>query len=342
MIFPTLSPEYVVVRHIDSGGQADVYELRHAAGGRYAGRVLREAWDPVARGEFRKTIDRQLRAAGPRVVPVIAYDAEGSQPFMVLEYMPNGSLADEIGRRQGGFPLVEALSVAQSLAQALADAHAKNLVHGDFKPGNVLRDAAGVWKLSDFGSAVTLDARQVLRVTHWVGTPAYAAPEQFVGRAMHASDVYALGVVLFELLTGSCAVSFEGLTEVTRQHGPAASGIPELVARLTAQDARLRPSARDTVSLLQEALRRARPVVSAASAAPARMPVVSPPRPAMAPQFATASSQDAASGWLKAVGVLGALFLGAAAVNQTTKSWDPAVSRYRGGNGRFRGGGLFE
>src|SRR5689334_3573084 len=100
MKFPTITPDYVVIRHIDSGGQADVYELRHVVlGARYAGRVLREAWDPLARDEFRKTVERHLRAAGPRVVPVLAYDLNAPRPFMVLEFMPHGSLADELARR---------------------------------------------------------------------------------------------------------------------------------------------------------------------------------------------------------------------------------------------------
>jgi eukaryotic-like serine/threonine-protein kinase len=345
MTFPILSPEYVVVRYVDGGGQADVYELRHAAGGRYAGRVLREAWDPVARDEFRKTIYRQLRAAGPRVVPVLAFDADGPQPFMVLEYMPNGSLADEILRRPGGFPLVEALSIAESLAHGLADAHAKDLMHGDFKPGNVLKNAAGTWKLNDFGSAVTVDAKEILRATRWVGTPAYAAPEQFLGRALHASDVYALGVVLFELLTGSCVIDFGALVGVTSRHGQAGAGLSGLIARLTAREPQLRPSAPEAIALLRDALRRATPLAPPPAVAAA--PPVVVPRPTFqpAPMFRNVSPAPpslGAPGWLKAAGLLGAFFAGAAVVSHSMKTWDEGVGRYRGSNGKFRGGGLFE
>lgn len=337
MTLPSISPEYVPIRHIESGGQADVYEVRHVLGGRFAARVLREAWDPMAREDFRKCIDRQLRAAGPRVVPILAYNVNAHRPFMILEYMPHGSLADAILRRRDKFTLVEALLIAESLAQALADAHEKGFAHGDFKPGNILQNADGVWMLSDFGSAVTVDSHEIFRAPRWVGTPAYAAPEQLRGITMQASDVYALGVVLVELLTGARESAPADLTSIGQRHGAAASGLPEILARLTARDVRLRPSARDAAQLLRNARR--------AAALFGMSPLgVSPQAPAssFAARVARPSRSDDTPDWLKALVLIGGTVATAAVANRATKSWDPSVGRYRGSDGKFRGSGLFE
>lgn len=338
MSLPSISPDYVVVRHIDSGGQADVFEVHHVRGGRYAARVLREAWDPIAREDFRGSIARQLRAAGPGVVPVLAYNTTVTRPFMIMEYMPNGSLAAEVERRQSGFGLREALSIAVSIAEAVADSHAKNVVHGDVKPGNVLRNRAEAWVLGDFGSAVTVGSKEVLRASRWFGTPAYAAPEQLQGVTVQASDVYPIGVMLCELLTGSRELTVSGFVDVGARCGSSADGLPILLAQLTAADPRMRPSAREAAGLLRNLLRRlndAEPVIPPlAGRSTASKHTV--PQPAV-PQPAVLGSPV----WLKALGLLNTAFVAAAAANRSTKSWDESVARYRGSDGKFRGNGLF-
>jgi eukaryotic-like serine/threonine-protein kinase len=339
MTFPLISPEYIVIRHIDSGGQADVYEVRHVQGGRFAARVLREAWDPLARADFQKCIERQVRAAGPRVVPVLAYNVEAPRPFMVLEYMPQGSLADEIRRRANGFAIAEALSISSSLAAALADAHAKSLVHGDFKPGNVLRNAAGVWVLSDFGSAVTVGSRELLRAQRWVGTPAYAAPEQLRGTTCHGSDVYALGIVLHELLTGSTKPASSGLADIVARHGFAAVGLPELVARLTADDPRFRPTAREAVALLVAAWNQAVGQHISMPTGVSGLSINSGGASSRGPVVPTGTDTP---GWLKALGWAATAAATVGIANRATKTWDSSLGQYRGSDGKFRGGGPFD
>lgn len=337
MIFPEIGPEYVLVRYIASGGQADVFEARHKrGGGRFAVRLLREAWDDIACDEFKKSAERQIRAAGPRVVRVLACDLDASHPFMVLEYMPRGSLADEICRRTEGFTLSEALAISRSLAVALSDAHAKNLAHGDFKPGNVLRNSAGAWILSDFGCAITVGPAEVLRAQRWLGTPTYAAPERFRGEACLASDVYGLGVVLRELIAGSADAPDGVLTELVARHGTKAAGLPELIARLTALDHRQRPTAREAVALLTEAWRRAAGPTSPLHSIPtgSRAPTAGNP--------SVISAGGSRSGWGQVLGWATILAGAAAIANRSTKSWDPSVARYRGFDGKLRGGGLFD
>lgn len=339
MTLPPISPEYVPVRLINSGGQADVYEVRHVGGGRYAARVLREAWDPVQREEFQRAAERQMRAAGPGVVALLAYNVAASRPFMILEYMPKGSLADEIQRRAGRFTLVEALAIGQALAEGLANFHAKGLAHSDFKPGNALQTNAGGWVLCDFGSAATISAQEIFRADGWAVTPPYTAPEQFRGVTSQASDIYALGVVVFELITAARQVTAERLLQINAVHGRLATGLPELIARMTAVDPRQRPTARAAVALLNAARRIAAPG-HAPTLEPQTLvvPMMTVPGPAPAPPTPSGES----SPWLKFFGTMGAVLATAAVVNRSTKRWDGGAGRYRGSDGKFRGGGMFE
>jgi serine/threonine-protein kinase len=329
MTFPDLGPEYIIIRHIESGGEADVYELRHSlTASNFAGRVLREGWDPLARASFADGVMRQMRATGPGVVPVLAFNFEAPQPFAVMEFMRQGSLADEIARRKGPFPVREALSVAHALATTLGDVHHKKLAHLDFKPGNILKAADGGWRLSDFGAAVTVSSKEILRAPRWVCTPEYAAPEQLKGLKSQASDVYALGVVLTELLTGKRKLD---VGDLLARVGSASTEVATLIARLTAADARARPTAREAVGLLAELERR----LPGRNVEPAPVVAVAT-RPAPAPAPAPKSS---------ALPALGAVFGGlltAALLNRATKTWDPNVDRYRGSDGSFRGGGFFD
>ncbi len=247
------------------------------------------------------------------MVPVLAYDISGPQPFMIMELMRGGSLAHELRKRTAGFPLGEALALGESLAVALADAHAKGIAHCDFKPANVLRNAQGVWVLNDFGSAATVSSRELLRAPRWAITPPYAAPEQLRGVVSQASDVYALGVVIYELLTRSTSIGSPALMALGQRYP--GTRLPELLAKLTAQDLRLRPKAREVVSLLREIRRNLN-------------------RPTHPP---SAGGPSLLQGLL----TIGGIVLGAGLLNQSTKTWDPNSGRYRGSDGKFRGNGLF-
>src|SRR5260370_31432911 len=140
-----------IVHSIGHGGQADVYLVRlRKTGGVYAGKFLREAWDPLAREAFRREAMRQDRIGGDHVVPIIAWNLDAEKPFLILEYMPHGSLADEI-RRRGQMAPAEALTTTRQIAVAVAEMHAQGVVHRDLKPGNVLRAPDGRLKLNDLG-----------------------------------------------------------------------------------------------------------------------------------------------------------------------------------------------
>ncbi|HKP19510.1 MAG TPA: serine/threonine-protein kinase [Gaiellaceae bacterium] len=150
--------------------------------------------------------EREARAAAalshPNICALYAYGESDGRPYMVLEYLPGGSLEDRLA---GGRPLAdaEAERIAADVAAGLAQAHARGVVHRDLKPANVLFDADGRAKIADFGIARAAGAPGMTEVGTVLGTPAYISPEQAAGsEATPASDVYAFGVILYRMLTG--------------------------------------------------------------------------------------------------------------------------------------------
>lgn len=184
-------------------GQATVRLIRKRSTGElFAGKFLREHWDEFARAAFKNEGLRQARLMGPGVVRVYDYNFDAPEPFIVLQYMPRGSLAKELAARRR-IPLLEALQITQEIARLLSHLHAKNVVHRDVKPGNVLRGTDGQLLLNDFGLGATMSIGEYVTAGGFVGTRPYAAPEQSANFAVPTSDVYPLGVMLAEMLTGS-------------------------------------------------------------------------------------------------------------------------------------------
>jgi serine/threonine protein kinase len=150
--------------------------------------------------------EREARAfaalAHPNVTQLYDYGEDGGRPFMVLEYLPGGTLDDRL--RSGPLSDVEAFAIAGDIAAGLAHAHSRGVVHRDLKPSNVLFDEEGRAKLADFGIARMSAGEGTLTEAGTVlGTAAYISPEQAAGEpAMPASDVYSFGVILFRMLTG--------------------------------------------------------------------------------------------------------------------------------------------
>lgn len=158
--------------------------------------------------DFAARFQREARAMGqlqhPHIARVIDFDATGEHPYMVIEYLPGGSLREHLDEQDGPLSPADAVSVASQLADALQYAHAIGMVHRDSKPANVMfvDDARHHAVLTDFGIARLAD--EAMTATGAVlGTPAYIAPEQVRGeRAEAAADQYGLGVMLYEMVTG--------------------------------------------------------------------------------------------------------------------------------------------
>jgi eukaryotic-like serine/threonine-protein kinase len=158
--------------------------------------------DDAFRARFAREGRVAARLSHPNIVQVFDVGEDGGRPFIVMEYVAGESLGDMIARERR-VPPERVVEIAQQCCAGLACAHAGGLVHRDVKPGNLLVAEDGVVKVADFGVAHALDQTRLTMTGSIVGTAAYLAPEQTTGETVTAAaDVYALGVVMYELLTG--------------------------------------------------------------------------------------------------------------------------------------------
>lgn len=172
--------------------------------------------DDVYRDFFQQEAELIAALEHPCIVPVYDFGWHGEQPYIVMRYMSGGSLEDHV--KQSELKLTEIAHIFKRVAEALDAAHAKKIVHRDVKLSNILFDSTGEAFLSDFGiaksKAFTDDEGDWL-----VGTPAYMSPEQVKGNQVDGrSDIYALGVVLYRLLTGQLPFASDSTTALINAH----------------------------------------------------------------------------------------------------------------------------
>jgi eukaryotic-like serine/threonine-protein kinase len=199
---------YTIIKKIGEGGMGAVYLAEDTRLRRKVAIKRLQLTGKLADIElFQQRFEREaLEMASfqhPHIVSVhdFGYDEEGV--YLVQEYMPGGTLTDHMG--EGALPVEEAVTLLLPLADALQAIHDRGRVHRDVKPANILFDAYGHLKLADFGVVKLLEGQEGLTLTATgaaVGTPAYMAPELIAGEASAATDQYALGVVLYEMVTG--------------------------------------------------------------------------------------------------------------------------------------------
>lgn len=219
---------YRIVAPLGRGGMATVYRARDAALERdVALKVLPAEFlhDPSFATRFRKEARVAASLEHPHVVPVYAFGIDQGQPWMAMRLLAGGTLADRL--RQGPLPPAATVRILAEVAAALDDAHARGVVHRDVKPANVLLDGAGHAYLADFGIARMLEGSSAATATGLVlGTPSYMAPEQAMGSKVdRLADIYALGVVAFECLTGR--VPYGGTTPVAILMKHVSEPVPE-------------------------------------------------------------------------------------------------------------------
>ena len=202
-----VSDEYEILEQIGRGGMGVVYKARQAALNRLV--VIKmilagEHAGESARQRFRVEAEAAARLEHEGIVRVYGFGSQAGLPYLVMEFVEGGSLKD----RMDGvpWPSRQAGWLVERLARIIQSAHEKHIVHRDLKPANVLLTPQDQVKITDFGLARLLDESSALTQTGEVlGTPSYMAPEQARGLskgAAEAVDVYALGAILYELLTG--------------------------------------------------------------------------------------------------------------------------------------------
>ena len=197
---------YEVIQELGQGGMAIVYLARDPYIKRQvAVKVLPRqfTFDPQFRTRFQREAEVIATLEHPSIVPVYDFGEHEDQPFIVMRYMSGGSLADILSK--GPMPIPEIAALFQRVGAAVDYAHSLGVIHRDIKPGNILFDAQGGIFLSDFGIAKIAEATAAFTGTGGiVGTPAYMSPEQALGEKNldGRCDIYSLGVVLFEALSG--------------------------------------------------------------------------------------------------------------------------------------------
>jgi tRNA A-37 threonylcarbamoyl transferase component Bud32 len=221
MIGTVLSGRYRLKAKLGSGGMSTVYlasdeTLDRAVAVKVMHREMSEQPDQLER--FRREARAVAKLTHPSVVAVIDAGEDGGHPYIVFEYVEGENLKQRI-KRLGPLDPQEALAYAIEIAAGLAVAHDRKMVHRDVKPQNVLIDAEGRAKVTDFGIARQLEQQGVTDTGRVLGTTDYVSPEQAMGhRVDQRSDIYSLGVVLYEMLTGEVPFSADTQVGVAMKH----------------------------------------------------------------------------------------------------------------------------
>ncbi len=306
----TLSGRYRLQRLIATGGMGQVWEaVDNRLGRRVAVKVLKQEFsqDPEFIERFRAEARTTAMLNHPGIASVHDYgesqlDGEGRTAYLVMELV-NGEPLNSVLKRTGRLSLRHALDMLEQTGRALQIAHAAGLVHRDVKPGNILITPTGQVKITDFGIAKAVDAAPVTQTGMVMGTAQYIAPEQALGHdATPSSDVYSLGVVGYEVVSGKRPFTGDGALTVAMKHikeppPPLPADLPPNVRELIEITLVKNPGMRyrsggpfaDAVAAVRAGRRPPRPSQSppAGRAAPAAIPSAAPTRIAGTPSGRT-------------------------------------------------------
>jgi Tfp pilus assembly protein PilF len=224
---------YRIVEQLGQGGMATVFKAYHAALDRYVAiKVLHPAFkeDPNFLARFQREARVVARLEHPNVVPVYDYAEHNGSPYLVMKFVEGETLKARLGR--GPLTLEEGLRLVEAVGAGLAYAHRQGILHRDVKPSNIMLGADGVTYIADFGLArIALAGESTLSSDSMLGTPHYMSPEQAKGvKDLDAkTDIYSLGVVMYELVVGRVPYSADTPYAIIHDHIFAALPMPRAV-----------------------------------------------------------------------------------------------------------------
>ena len=238
---------YHIIEQLGEGGMASVYKAYDTRLERdVAVKVIRmEAFPPDQVDQILKRFEREAKALAKlshfHIIKVIDFGENEGAPYLIMEFMPGGTLKQKMGKP---VPWSESASLLLPIAQALGYAHRHGIIHRDVKPSNILITESGQPMLTDFGIAKLLepgDSKTLTGTGVGIGTPEYMAPEQSMGHAVDGrADIYSLGIVFYELITGRkpyvadtpMAVVFKHLTDPLPRPNLYVKDLPEAVEKV--------------------------------------------------------------------------------------------------------------
>src|SRR5262245_49340406 len=261
---------YRLHERIGKGGMGEVYRAEHPKIGREAAVKVLPA-NLASEEDFLKRFEREASSAAslshPNILPVWEYGEQDGAPYLVMPYIRSGTLKNRL--EAGTVPTSQVAKYLTDVADALDYAHRKGIIHRDVKPANILIDEDERAYLGDFGIAKALEGSDSLtQAGVGVGTPEYMAPEQAQGRADPRSDLYALGVMVYQMLTGQVPFTGHTTVEVLMKHlqepvpmsplrGAVAQQFGPILQRALAKDPNLRyQSGREMMADVNQAMAR--------------------------------------------------------------------------------------
>lgn len=291
--------KYRIIERLGRGGMAEVYKgydenLERFVAIKVMHPFLASEEDFIRR--FRREAKAMAALNHPNIVKVYDFDTAGSRSYIVMEYLSQGTLKDrqeELARKGQQLSLVEALQIVLQITDALAFAHSRGMIHRDIKPPNIMFNDHGAAILSDFGIAKVASVQSFTQTGAMIGSPAYMSPEQGLGKpGDERSDIYSLGVLFYQLVTGRLPYAADTPLAVVLKHvnepvpdpsslNPAIpAGIRSVITTAMAKDPDERYStAKAMADALREVLRSGDPAL--ANAMPAELLKEQPTPPPM-------------------------------------------------------------
>jgi len=266
-----IDARYEILSLVGKGGMGMVYRAHDKMLDEpVALKVLRSEFvdTPAMAERFRSEIKLARKVSHPNVCRIHGYGQDGGTSYISMELLEGVDLKQALAQHPQGLPRDEAFSASLQVAKGLAAIHEVGIIHRDLKTPNAMRDTSGVVKLMDFGIARSAEGRGHTKTGEVMGTPEYMSPEQCRGEKLDfRSDVYALGIVIFELFTGEVpfrgenimATLFKQIGEAVPFDGPVGSRLPRSVVPVLEKALAKKPLDRyQSVAELYAALRRAR------------------------------------------------------------------------------------